>query len=325
MCSASRARLWFGRLDAKNRSNLSSRSTMKLSNGRNHTIKSILDIFVKIAVASSLGILIDQKLDLDKHKMETAQTHRRAQTPGFTLIELLVVVAIIAILAAILFPVFARAKEAAKKTTCVSHSRQLGMALAMYVIDYERYPQHSSPSVQVPRTRWADAIYPYILNEQVFICPVSTLDVLGKKWAHNQERTYGGYGYNYQYLGNSRFPFVASESDVTAPSETVAIADTRGVWRDDGTVGGGEYVVDPPLPSDRGSGRPSGFYGQGAECGAGVHGCRSTPDGRHIGFVAVVFADGHSKAMKLSSLDDFDGDGEPDNGWWNGYADSTRR
>lgn len=259
----------------------------------------------------------------DKKPMD--MTHRRTKNRGFTLIELLVVIAIIAILSAILFPVFARAKESAKRTTCVSNTRQIGMALTMYVIDYERYPQHSSPATQTPRTRWADYLYPYVGNEQMFICPVSTLDVLGKTWAHNPNRKYGGYGYNYQYLGNSRFPFTATESEIVTPAETIAFADTRGVRRDDGSVGGGEYVVDPPLESARGSGRPSGFYGQGAECGSGVHGCRSIPDSRHLGFIAVVFADGHSKAMKLSVLDDYDGDGQWDNGWWNGYADSERR
>lgn len=256
---------------------------------------------------------------------------------GFTLVELLVVIAIIAILSAILFPVFARAKDKAKQTSCISNVHQIGLATGMYVSDWEAYPVHSSPSTTRPRTRWPDGIYPYTSNTAIFICPVADLDLFGKVWAHNSTRLYGGYGYNYQYLGNSRsvdgnpnFPFGAKESMIVTPSETILIADTNGVRRDDNSVGGGEYVVDPPLPSLRGSGRSSGFYAQGTECGSGNDGpgrwgCRSTPSERHIGFVTVVFCDGHSKGMKLNNLDDFDGDGQRDNGWWNGYGDASRR
>ncbi|NDK17082.1 MAG: prepilin-type N-terminal cleavage/methylation domain-containing protein, partial [Armatimonadetes bacterium] len=65
------------------------------------------------------------------------RTSRRLPAPpGFTLIELLIVIAIIAILAAMLFPVFARARETARKATCASNLRQIGMALELYVQDY---------------------------------------------------------------------------------------------------------------------------------------------------------------------------------------------
>jgi prepilin-type N-terminal cleavage/methylation domain-containing protein len=83
-------------------------------------------------------------------------TNAKGRRYGFTLIELLVVIAIIAILAAILFPVFAKAREKARQTSCLSNSKQIGQALTMYVMDYEAYPMMSSPSSMSPRTRWVE-------------------------------------------------------------------------------------------------------------------------------------------------------------------------
>lgn len=103
---------------------------------------------------------------------------------GFTLIELLVVIAIIAILAAILFPVFARAREEARKTTCTSNLHQLGTAMAMYTQDYdEMYPKCNFSGTLTgfpPNTHFdynnkpiqmVDLLLPYLKNKQVFMCP----------------------------------------------------------------------------------------------------------------------------------------------------------
>jgi prepilin-type N-terminal cleavage/methylation domain-containing protein len=104
--------------------------------------------------------------------MKRIPAHRR----GFTLIELLVVIAIIAILAAILFPVFARAREQARKTTCLNNLRQIGTAILMYAQDYDERlpPQAVGAQPSLAAFGWADLIYPYVKNEKVFDDPSAT-------------------------------------------------------------------------------------------------------------------------------------------------------
>ena len=166
---------------------------------------------------------------------------------GFTLIELLVVIAIIAILAAILFPVFARARENARKSTCQSNLKQIGTGLIMYAQDYDqRYLYYYGDG-----NLWVVKLQPYVKNSRVFICPssnsgwgvVNTTSCASTSHAPEstfrnasgivtygyvtgqESATYGeirvdgtmqnlGVGYNY------------TEAQVHLPAETIAVCDT---------------------------------------------------------------------------------------------------
>lgn len=96
-------------------------------------------------------------------------TNRKRLKNGFTLIELLVVIAIIAILAAILFPVFARARENARRSSCQSNMKQVGLTLTQYAQDYDE----KMPPLYLPSTGqlWPQMIQPYLKSEQVMVCP----------------------------------------------------------------------------------------------------------------------------------------------------------
>jgi prepilin-type N-terminal cleavage/methylation domain-containing protein len=102
---------------------------------------------------------------------------------AFTLIELLVVIAIIAILAAILFPVFARARENARRASCMSNLKQIGLGFMMYAQDYdENYPSSFYYTDEVTDPNWGASggqnymfwmqmVYPYVKSNQIFFCP----------------------------------------------------------------------------------------------------------------------------------------------------------
>jgi len=271
---------------------------------------------------------------------------------AFTLVELLVVVAIIALLLGILVPSLGKARLLAKSTLSLSNLRQLGVGVLGYTTVYNgQFPMHSSLKQLTtqqgdPRTRWADSVFPFMQNTDGYLSPNLTDDeqaLLTKPFAHTVDPGptetaatvyHGGYGYNYQYLGNARHPGYAGSylpyhnttGRLASASGTVAIADTAGT-----SGGGGTYVVDPPLRSvtlgSRGS-RKSSFdpNGSGNDYYDGDgEANRSKPAPRNMEKVNICFADGHAENMTANELDglDEDGTGTADNRYFNGEADAN--
>lgn len=156
---------------------------------------------------------------------------------GFTLIELLVVIAIIAILAAILFPVFAQAKESAKKAADLSNGRQIGMGIMQYCVDNDdRFPHISFP---ISTNTWVRHIQPYVKNLQVFRSPVDVstnwppagMGIEDPNFPTFRTTSYFLNAYlSGAYLGSGPF---SSVTTIASPANTIIMAtSTDGIVRD---------------------------------------------------------------------------------------------
>jgi len=145
---------------------------------------------------------------------EYARRNRR----GFTLIELLVVIAIIAILATILFPVFASAREAARKSSCASNLKQLGLAITQYSSDFDGYyplgyyntlDGINDDGSRFLHTNWSWIVQPYVKNAQIFVCPSDAFRGFSPRHCDTVQHPECN---DKQYYGNPAMNFLAGGS-----------------------------------------------------------------------------------------------------------------
>ena len=224
---------------------------------------------------------------------------RNRQT-GFTLIELLVVIAIIAILAAILFPVFARARENARRASCSSNLKQIGLAIMQYVQDYdEKYPKYVNVNDQKPDAPdilwtgsasagynwlWPAQAYPYIKSVQAFYCPSSP---------------FAGNPINMHYGASALV--IRSEAAgslliaaLQSPASTYMIMDA------------GTYTMSytkVATPSNYGYIPGTAAFASGGSAPTTSNGATGDwQKGRHFDGVNMIFADGHVKWLKSMNV-----------------------
>jgi prepilin-type N-terminal cleavage/methylation domain-containing protein/prepilin-type processing-associated H-X9-DG protein len=181
----------------------------------------------------------------------TALSHRR----GFTLIELLVVIAIITIIAAILFPVFARARENARRASCQSNLKQIALGIKQYMQDYDEYfpmvasYSYSGCSSSNPCGGWAVTLQPYLKSEQIFQCPSQpNRDSSPFFDANNAMWGYSDYFYNSNlgmFTDSSRCAngrYIVKEAAVDYSANVVMLGDG-------GRGGQHNFANAPPQPS----------------------------------------------------------------------------
>ncbi|HEY3411538.1 MAG TPA: prepilin-type N-terminal cleavage/methylation domain-containing protein [Armatimonadota bacterium] len=227
---------------------------------------------------------------------------------GFTLIELLVVIAIIAILAAILFPVFAKARERATATACMSNMKQIGVAVYSYLQDYDEcyplnrfpYPGWTGGSLDASPYNWKSAIAPFLKSTEVLQCPSNP----GRFFPDASGKWPRSYAYNgavfHEFTWGTAVPCKLQK--IKDPTNTLFIIESRGSWGDLG-----EWALGPP----------SGPYYYDKKPTLGAFNV-------HMGRMNALFADTHARAVKLRETMGIDYPNQPYM-WQDGTMGQTGR
>ncbi len=243
---------------------------------------------------------------------------------GFTLIELLVVIAIIAILAAILFPVFAQAREKARTTSCLSNSKQVVLAFQMYMQDYDetmvlqQYKLPGASDLWNPDYNWwwPRMMQPYIKTWTIYACPsISNGGIYtagsNVSWIRNWQ-LFPAYGYNYPalspFMGDCATSLAVSVAAVNRPASTVAFVDSVNDWLYTksygwvGVAGPVEYAIAYPSADRCVWVNGSGLGGWDWRTGGTQPQYYGFSGPRHQDGMNVAYVDGHSKYNKWGAL-----------------------
>jgi prepilin-type N-terminal cleavage/methylation domain-containing protein/prepilin-type processing-associated H-X9-DG protein len=238
----------------------------------------------------------------------------RASRSAFTLIELLVVIAIIAILASILFPVFGRARENARRSSCQSNLKQIGLGMVQYSQDYDEKFVRTSYGVSngdgnndnANKWKWMDAIQPYLKSSQVFDCPSKVGDAPNVNYVYKapgvavaaeDQRKFGSYSINAGAVGGN--PPAANDREITLAE----VAEPAGcIWVGDGEARANWSYTYRFIPVGLASAsKESSSLGNYTRLN-GVWGYSGSLVDRHIETINALFCDGHVKAVKLNSV-----------------------
>ena len=220
---------------------------------------------------------------------------------AFTLIELLVVIAIIAILAAILFPVFAQAREKARQTSCLSNLKQIGLSALMYAQDFdETFPgtEYGEGTPSSPEYFWADAIAPYAKDEQIYTCPSESVEL-----SHTPAKP----GFPKGIIEEFTFHYAINDvHDINGARVGAGFSPLAAITRSADTVFVAEAWPVDIEPTDGTEERHEFGVAITTPAGAGTRDAANNPlhDGkpRHAGGFNFVACDGHSKFRKRGKV-----------------------